>query len=372
DGAGGVDAAPACTGLGPPIALQTAGGLTCAAALATRGHRFAVCACDNLTLAAGLRTDAFNSTNSGDNDQVSAAVGTDGALVTLSNAELRAGGAVYVAGSAGVSANEHLQAGASFRSGGPLTMLSSRADLYGDAYVDGELTGSVDVSGTLYVPTTVTVGGNVQAGAVSPGPVSVSAPCDCSDSFVDVAGTIATAHGDNGDAAAGFGPDALTMVSGAAQLTLGCGTYYLDSIVPAAGAIAPITLVVHGRALLAVAGNVILNGGLNVVLDPSAELDLLVGQWFTTSGGTIGAPAAPARFRIWIAGNESLTFDNQPTIAAVVHAPGAVANAAAGLTLSGSLFVKSLILGDDSQVHYDRAILSAGAGCGEPTATAPL
>ena len=59
-------------------------------------------------------------------------------------------------------------------------------------------------------------------------------------------------------------------------------------------------------------------------LDPSAELDLLIGGWFTTERrGTIGAPDAPARFRIWIAGTESLVFDDQPTVAAVVHAPGA-------------------------------------------------
>jgi hypothetical protein len=45
-----------------------------------------------------------------------------------------------------------------------------------------------------------------------------------------------------------------------------------------------------------------------------------------------------------------------------------VANASDGLTLSGSLFVRSLNLGNDSEVHYDRAILSSGTECGEAAA----
>jgi len=363
--AGAAGATAACSGLGDPIKLPTSAGATCAAALETRAHQFALCACDTLTLGARLRTDAFDSTNSGNNDQVSAAVGTDGALVTT--AELEAGGAIYVADPGGVSAGGHLQAGASFRSGGPLTMLSNaEADLLGDAYVNGEITGMVKVnSGTLFVPTTVTVGSNVEAKMVSPGPVLVSAPCGCSDGFVDVASAISAAALDNGDAAAGFGQDELAMVSIATQLSLGCGTYFLNAI----DATAPVTLVVHGRALLAVDNSVSLGAGLTVALDSSAELDLLVGGWINTSGGTIGAPSAPARFRIWTASNDSLTFDDQPTIAAVVHAPGSVATATSGLTLSGSLFVKTLNLGGDSELHYDRAILSAGAECGEPVAT---
>ena len=150
-GAGGTaGAVAACSGVGPPILLPTASGPTCAAALATRGHRFAVCACDDLNLGARLRTDAFDSTNSNVSDSVSAAVGTDGKLATT--AELRAGGAIYVAGPGGVSADGHLQAGASFRSAGPLTMLSSNADLLADAYVNGDVTGTVNVGGTLLRP----------------------------------------------------------------------------------------------------------------------------------------------------------------------------------------------------------------------------
>jgi hypothetical protein len=346
--------------------LPTATAATCAAALETRGHRFALCACDTLSLAARLRTDAFDSTDSSVNDQVSAAVGVDGALQTT--AELRAGGAIYVAGSAGVSASDHLQAGATFQSNGPLAMLSSaKADLLADAYVVGDVSGTVNVNGTLHVPATATVGPDVQEMKLAMDAVPVAAPCDCSADFVDVATAIESAATTNGDAAAGFGADALAAVSTTTHLDLGCGAFYLSAV----NSTVPITLAVHGRALLAVAGSVILGGGLTVTLDPSAELDLLIHDWLTISGGSVGAPAAPARFRIWIAGNESLVFDNQPTIAAVIHAPGSVATAAKGLTLSGSLLVDSLSLGADSLLHYDRAILSAGVPCGQ-TAAAPV
>jgi hypothetical protein len=362
--AGAAGATAACSLPGDPIKLPTSAGATCAAALETRGHRFALCACDTLSLDARLRTDAFDSRDPSVNDQVSAAVGVDGALQTT--AELRAGGAIYVAGSAGVHASDHLQAGASFQSNGPLAMLSSNADLLADAYVAGDVSGSVRVSGTLHVPSSATLGTDVQANTVVTGAVSVQAPCDCSAGFVDVASAIAGAAAGNGDAAAGFSVDALAAVSTTTHLDLGCGAFYLSAV----SATAPITLAVHGRALLAVAGSVVLGGGLTVTLDQAAELDLLVGGWFTTSGNTVGAPAAPARFRIWIAGSETLVFDNQPTIAAVVHAPLAAATASAGLTLSGSLLVKSLSLGSDSLLHYDRAILEAGVPCGESPATA--
>jgi hypothetical protein len=124
-----------------------------------------------------------------------------------------------------------------------------------------------------------------------------------------------------------------------------------------------------------VQGDVNVQGGdLAVSLDAGAELDLVVGGWLLVSGGgTIGAPAAPARFRMWVAGTDaqSVVFNGQPTIAAVIHAPTTTVSATNGLTISGSLLTQSLFLGGTSQsyVHYDRAILKAGAACGEMPAS---
>jgi hypothetical protein len=353
-------------GLGPAITLPTATGPVCAAALEARGHRFGLCTCADLTLGAGLRTDAFDSTDSSFNRETWAAIGVNGALTTTKGAELRAGGAIYVAGPAGVSAAEHLQAGASFQSNGPLTMLSSNADLLFNASVNGAISGQVQVGGILQVPSTADIGPEVQADSVITGAVSVTPPCDCGD--IDLQGAMTMAMTTNNDAAVGLSPDALATAQVSQTLDLSCGTYYLSSMQPSA----PITLAVHGRALLAVMGDVRLpGGGLTVKLDEGAELDLLIGGWLTAAGGgTIGAPAAPARFRIWIAGHDSVTFDDQPTVAAVIHAPQASVTATNGLTMSGSLLAKSLILGGDSEsaLHYDRAILQAGVPCGEPAA----
>jgi hypothetical protein len=214
------------------------------------------------------------------------------------------------------------------------------------------------------------VTGQVQADPVVTGAVSVAPPCDCTEGFVDLQTALNDAAAANNDAAAGLDAGAFADVNPTQVVDLYCGTYYFTSMV----AKAPLTLAVHGRVLLAVQGDVSIQGGdLTVnLLDPSAELDLLIGGWLTASGGgTIGAPAAPARFRIWVEGTDPLAFAGQPTVAAVIHAPKASVSATDGITISGSLLTKALVLGGDSQsyVHYDRAILKAGAACGEPAAT---
>jgi hypothetical protein len=351
--------------------LPTATGNVCASTLEERGHGFALCTCGDLMLGSQLRTDAFDSSDSSFNDdQLSSAVGIDGALSIENNAELRGGGAIYVAGTAGVYAAGTLEASASFRSSGPLTMLSANASFQSDAFVNGLISGQVQVDGTLHVPAMVDVGPEVQAKSVVTEAVSVSAPCNCNSGFVDLVTALNTAMATNDDAAAGLDPNAFSNVQISQTLDLSCGTYYLSSL----QANAPVTLAVHGRALLVVHDDVkVMGGDLTVNLDAGAELDLVVGGWLLASGGgTIGAPAAPARFRIWVVGTDaqSVVLSGQPTIAAVIHAPTTTVTATNGLTISGSLLAQSLILGGTSQsyLHYDRAILQAGVSCGEPAA----
>jgi hypothetical protein len=43
--------------------------------------------------------------------------------------------------------------------------------------------------------------------------------------------------------------------------------------------------------------------------------------------------------------------------------------AASGLPLWGSLLARSVSIGADTTLHYDRAILEAGTVCNEPAAT---
>lgn len=352
-----------CSGLGDPIRLPTASGSVCAAALAARGHRFAFCACAAADVTSRLRTDAFDSTDSSLQDATSSAVGINAGLQTT--AELRAGGAIYVAGSAGAMAADHLQSGASLRIGGPLALTASNADVALDGFVAGDVTGDVRITGTLHVPSTASVDSNVQAAAVAREAVSVSPPCDCTSGFADIAAALAGALAQNGDAAAGIAVDQLTSPAAGAVLDLPCGTFYLSSI----NASAALTLAVHGHALLAVGGDVSLRGGLTVALDDGAELDLLVGGLLVTNGAsTIGTLTASARFRIWIAGAVSVVLDGAPKIGAVIHAPAAAITASQGLELYGSLLAGSFEFDDDTLLHFDHAILSGGLPCGEPAA----
>jgi hypothetical protein len=369
DGDGSVDrraetgGPTACTDPGDPVVLLTAAGPTCAAALGARGHRFVLCSCETMTVSARIRTDAFDSRDPTMEDDVAAAVGIGGAL--QSTAEIRAGGALYVAGAGGVRASDHLETTRSLRVGGPLAMLSSTADIETDAFIAGDVTGDVRVRGTLHVPTTATVNPGAEAGAVTREPVAVPTPCDCSAGFADVAGAIAAAAAAHGDDAARFSPDALAAVTAPARLDLPCGAFYLTGIDTGAA----VTLAVHGRALLAVGGDVVLRGPVGVELDPSAELDLLVGGRLAAAGGhTLGVPASPARFRIWIAGSSSVVLDDGPTVGAVIHAPEAPLTAPGGLTLYGSLLARTVGLGAESMLRFDRAILAAGAACGAPAA----
>jgi hypothetical protein len=359
-----------CSGVGDSIRLPTAAGPACAAALETRGHRFALCACDATTAPARIRSDSYDS-----RDAVPAFVERDAAFGfngnLTANAEMRAGGAFYVAGASGlVALNAPVRTTGSLRVGGPLSMSGDHADIGGDAYVSGNVAGDVRVSGILHAPATATLDSQVQAnGGVVREPVTVPLPCDCTAGaagFVDIAGAIAAAAGHNDNAAISLSPTALGQATTATTVPLPCGTFYLNDI----DADAEVTLVVHGRTVLAVGGDVTLDSGLAVQLDPMAELDLLVSRRLTVSGGApFGATAAPARFRVWVAGGDSVTFDGAPTVYGVVHAPAAPVSAPAGLPLSGSLLARSISIGADTMLHYDRAILAAGTGCGEPEAT---
>jgi hypothetical protein len=357
-GADGVGAA-SCSGLGDPIQLPTAAGATCAASLSARGHRFALCSCQAMSLTARLRTDAFDSSGATAQDDSTAAVGIGGALQTT--VELRAGGAVYVAGAGGVNASDHLQSGRSLRVAGPLTMLASKAETTADAFVAGDLSGTVRIGGTLHVPAGAALGADVQAAAIAREPVAVPAPCDCSAGFADIAGAISAAAARNDDAAAALAPDLLARAAPPARVDLSCGTFYLDAIeAPAA-----LTLAVHGRALLAVGGDVTLGGGLSVALDAGAELDLLVGGALSAAGGaSIGTTAAPARFRIWTAGSAPLELDDGPVIGAVIHAPAAQVAAPAGFELFGGVLARSFTLGGEARLHFDQAVLAGGQSCG--------
>lgn len=366
DGSQADGAGAACVGMGPPITLPSSAGPACAAALATRHHRFALCLCDSLTTTQPFYTDAFDSSGAVIGEQPPAAIGIDGDLQT--NTVVQALGSIYVTGSGGVMSADRIVSLGSLRVAGPTRSLAgSIIDIAQDAYAGGDLQGFILLGGTLHLaPSANTAGATVYADGLVIEPVSVPPPCDCGQSVVDVAGAIAAAVRVNNDAAAGIAADRLAGVTTSTVVDIPCGTYALSSIDTRAA----VVLAVHGRALLAVAGDVVLRAGLAVTLDPGAELDLLIGGRLLTSGSNTIGSMAPAHFRIWVAGSQSVVFDDDPSIGAVVHAPGAQVTASSGLELSGALFAKTVAAGARVNVHFDQAVFSVGASCGEPTAIA--
>ena len=366
DGAVSSDAPVACSGLGPSVTLPSAAGPACASALATRHHRFALCACDSLNVTSPIYTDAFDSSGAVIGPQPPAAIGVAGDL--QAGTVVQAVGSIYVAGAGGIMSADRIVSLGSLRVSGPTrSSAGGIVDVAQDVYAGGDLEGLVILGGTLHLaPTASAALATIYAEGVVREPVSVAAPCDCGRNVVDVAGAITTATRANDDASAGFTADRLAAVTTSTLLDIPCGTYALSSIDTGSA----LVLAVHGRALLAVAGDVVLRAGFAVTLDPGAELDLLVGGRLLTSGSNTIGSTTPARFRIWVAGAQTVVFDDDPSVGAVVHAPDAQVTASSGLELSGALFAKTLTAGARVNIHFDQAVFSAGASCGEPAATA--
>jgi len=365
DGKGPGEAGPvACSGLGPAVTLPLAGAPVCASALTTRQHRYAVCLCDSLNVTSPIYTDAMDSSGAAIGAQPPAAIGIDG---DLQASKIQAFGSVTVGGPNGMTVSDRIVSLGSLRAAGPTRSPAALFDIGEDAYLGGDLEGYFLVVGTLHLaPSADASAAYVNAANVVREPVSVAPPCDCGSATVDVAGAIAAATRTNDDNSAGFGPDRLAAVTASTLLDIPCGTYALSSIDTRAS----LVLAVHGRALVAVAGDVVLRAGFTVTLDPSAELDLLVGGRLLTSGSNAIGSMTPSRFRIWVAGTQTIVFDDDPNVGAVVHAAGAQVTASSGLELSGALFAKTLTAGAQINVHFDQSVFTVGASCGEPPATA--
>jgi hypothetical protein len=338
--------------------------MVCTSALAARGNRFALCSCAALEPPPGapIHTDSFDSRPGGVAMGRSAAVGV-GDLVS-SSSDIWSGGAFYVASA--LASTGHIQTAGSLRTGGPVVLIDADGHVAGDAYVSGSISGTLQIDGLLHQPAGAGMSpALLPESSIVREAVSVLPPCDCSNAFVDLGGAIAAAMASNDDAIVGLDPGALAAETTATNVDVTCGVYVLSAV----DAQKSLSFSVHGRSLIVVTGDVVIRGGLTVVLDPSAELDLLIGGRLVSSGGNPLGSASPARFRIWIAGTAAVVLDDAPTIGAIIRAPNAPISASSGLQVSGALLASSVMLGGPLNVHFDEAVLSSGGPCGEPTAT---
>jgi len=352
-----------CLGPGPPVRFPTPTGLTCASTIAARAHRTGICSCSDWTVAGPVQI--MNSTSLPGNVPAHVALGVNGALVAMD--DLTVAGAVYASGSRGVTVTARSDIDASLRSGGPITFVGpGQASVGTDVFAAGDVIGPARITGALHLPVGATVGLATLPAAVIRESVKVDPPCDCAPPF-DVAAAIAGAMATNDDAAVGLTVDRLANVTSATKIDLPCGTYAFSSI----SSQSSLTLGIHGRVLIAVAGDVLFQRALALVFDqtvPGAELDLLVLGSFTANGG----PTVPVGtvyselLRVWVAGAGPIALPSAPVLGGIFHAPGAALMAPRGLTLIGSITAGSLNVTDQVSVDYDDAILGAGTSCGDP------
>jgi hypothetical protein len=230
-----------------------------------------------------------------------------------------------------------------------------------DAYLGSDVTGPpkfLTISGKMYTPITNNVGQVNAVGGFSISPVTVPAPCDCTDQ-VDIAGIVAAFKATNDNLTNMILTDALTtMPNYPKDITMPCGRYFFDGIVVNN----PATLHLQGRTVIAIDGNINMSGPLTIDLADGAELDMFVtGTVFLNNAATIGSMKSPKSTRIYIAGTD-VTMTGQLALSANFYLPNAIFNITNDLEMWGALFAKQINSSGKVRVHYDEGILKI-PGC---------
>lgn len=368
-GTGGNPGQGGAAGAGGPNTLCTSGPVrfpgangVCSATLAARSHRFALCSCSDWTVSAPVTTDILLSSASVPPGTAPAAIGVNGKITATAGLSIR--GSLYASGAGGISLNTVLDVAKTLHSAGSVVVTQpGSGTVTGDAYIGGDVMGALHIGGTLHLPSTANMGLATTAAMTTREAVTVGDPCDCTVPF-DVGGVIQTLSttNDNASLPNPLNPNRLMTPGGAVSLDIPCGSYFLNGI----NSLSPINLAIHGRAVLAIGGDILLSFGMTIIMDPGAELDLLVFGGITSYGMVpVGAYQA-ASLRIWMAGSSPLTFYGHPTIGGLFEAPLAPVSAPGGMEVDGSIVAASITLGDEVKVHYDPLTATSGVECGDP------
>jgi hypothetical protein len=321
----------------------------CAASLAALRLRYALCSCGALVLEHGLFTEGGSGMRG-----PSAAVGSDDYIQIAGPVQVA--GVLDAAGQFGVAFGRNAGVLGSLHSGGALSA-NMFLSVGGDAFVDGDVVGRMDIGGALHVPPGAFVAGTVSAADLLEQPITVDPPCRCGlDPAVDFASIVSAHSTQNANARISLGADAL--VKGASSVDLPCGEFFVNSI--AAGP--ELELRVHGRTALYVAGDVTLEEGLRVTLDAGAQLDLVIAGNLTVEDGTLGAQTAEW-VRLWI-GGKMVQLGRFAGLSASVYSPNAVVTSDGDLSLHGALLAGQLSVAGDVAVHFDADVLASGTTCG--------
>jgi hypothetical protein len=209
---------------------------------------------------------------------------------------------------------------------------------------------------------------------------SVPPPCPCDDAaLLDIPALVDQARTMNDNDAAGWSPDALIVGLLGLSTDLPCGRLFANAItVPSASSA---TLTAHGRTALFVAGDVKVEAVATLLIAPAdpagqppntGELDLFIrGNLVlaTTSTIVLGDKARPAALRVYVGGDVIMAFPSSIPLGAQLYAPHATVDipvpASTGISSDayGSIFARNIRSSGKQRMHYDRAILHAGAEC---------
>ena len=306
-------------------------------------------------------------------------MGCNGSFSGSSNASV--GGTFWVGGdggsAGGVSGSEVLTVMQNVEVGGPLSVHSLVCE--GNADVAGNVTvnNASDIAGVLTIDPGATINGPLDAGSLVATALDLGTPCDCSASqIVPVAAIVAARAGDGGqndDGLIGLSPDVFAHgTPSGSRLDLPCGNYYLSGI----GTSGPVTIMAHGNVALYIGGDVVPSAPLTLTLDPSSNLDIFIaGNLCASSTLIVGNANYPAQMRLYVGGDdacgnpgEGVRLSGQNTLSTNLYTSNGM-DTSAPFTEYGALFsVGDFSLSAPVTVHFDRAVLGAGAACPSPDA----
>ena len=175
-------------------------------------------------------------------------------------------------------------------------------------------------------------------------------PCGCDEAaFLDVRGVVETAlaEADGQD----VDPEELANLEAPRTLALPCGAYAFTRVGGAG-----LVLELSGRTALFVAGDLSLEGSLEVRLDGAGELDLFIAGIVAGQGRFLLGEAADAgRVRVYVGGSGTVNLGNGGVLAGSLYAPRAELVSPAALEVVGSGFVRRVATSGLLTVHYDEA-----------------
>jgi len=214
-----------------------------------------------------------------------------------------------------------------------------------------DIAGSLRVTGELTLPSAdaLQLGGSLLQ--------SPSSPCNCQDqNLLDIAALVRSQATDARAVAGGFDPARLEEVTTDSTLELPCGRYRVARV---AG---PSDLRIHAleRVAVFVEGDVALDGGMEVVLEPGASFDLFVGGNVRVGAAwLLGGVEQAGRVRVYVGGSGTIDLSAETSIAGTLYAPRAELVTRGDLDVYGPLFVRRAAPGGELRVHAAEAPLLA-------------